>query len=163
MLLQVARESDLGSNDTIFHIRTHLGHLLSPGDIALGYDMVRYASSGAIEGNLWMKYRHYKAKGRDVHVPDIILVKKAQDDQVKMKSKSKYSGRNSSKRLDEGMMKNNDDRDSHAEDLSITLENCDDVEDEDEFLMSDQDVEDIFTHLVVNTESRNSDTPDADT
>ena len=36
---QVARVSNFGRNDTIFNIRTHLGHLLNPGDYALGYDL----------------------------------------------------------------------------------------------------------------------------
>jgi len=36
---QVARVSDFGKNDTIFTVRTHLGHLLNPGDHALGYDL----------------------------------------------------------------------------------------------------------------------------
>uniref|UniRef100_A0A2P2J1X0 Uncharacterized protein MANES_01G121600 n=1 Tax=Rhizophora mucronata TaxID=61149 RepID=A0A2P2J1X0_RHIMU len=36
---QVARLADFGKNNTIFFIRTHLGHLLKPGDHALGYDL----------------------------------------------------------------------------------------------------------------------------
>lgn len=36
---QVARSSDFGNNDTMFTVRTHLGHLLQPGDNALGYDL----------------------------------------------------------------------------------------------------------------------------
>lgn len=32
----VARMSDLGENDTQFEIRTHLGHILQPGDLAWG-------------------------------------------------------------------------------------------------------------------------------
>nr|KYP57101.1 60S ribosomal export protein NMD3 [Cajanus cajan] len=36
---QVARVSDFGKNDTIFNVKTHLGHLLNPGDYALGYDL----------------------------------------------------------------------------------------------------------------------------
>ncbi|CAL9114334.1 unnamed protein product [Musa textilis] len=36
---QVARVADFGKNDTMFTIKTHLGHLLNPGDYALGYDL----------------------------------------------------------------------------------------------------------------------------
>ncbi|KAJ0019945.1 hypothetical protein Pint_30980 [Pistacia integerrima] len=36
---QVARVSDFGKNDTIFSIRTHLGHLLNPGDYALDMEV----------------------------------------------------------------------------------------------------------------------------
>ena len=34
----VARMQDLGVNDTQYHCRTHLGHLLKTGDTALGYE-----------------------------------------------------------------------------------------------------------------------------
>ncbi|KAK7276197.1 hypothetical protein RIF29_17332 [Crotalaria pallida] len=63
---QVARVSDFGKNDTIFSIRTHLGHLLNPGDYALGYDLYG-ANSNDIELD---KYR-----GRDI--PEAILIKKS--------------------------------------------------------------------------------------
>jgi len=33
----VARESDFGTNDTQYIAKTHLGHILKPGDTALGY------------------------------------------------------------------------------------------------------------------------------
>jgi nonsense-mediated mRNA decay protein 3 len=36
---QVARESDFGSNDTIFWTKTHLGRVIKTGDTALGYDV----------------------------------------------------------------------------------------------------------------------------
>ena len=74
----------MGFNDKTFHIRTHLGHLLKPGDMALGYDMVRYASSGGIEANTWLQHL---SKGRDrsstVNVSDVILVKKCFEDDLK--------------------------------------------------------------------------------
>ncbi|CBI28630.3 unnamed protein product, partial [Vitis vinifera] len=57
---QVARVSDFGKNDTIFNIRTHLGHLLNPGDHALGYD-VYAANSNDMELE---KYRVDDSKGR---------------------------------------------------------------------------------------------------
>jgi nonsense-mediated mRNA decay protein 3 len=31
--------SDFGKNETVFTVRTHLGHRLNPGDLALGYDL----------------------------------------------------------------------------------------------------------------------------
>ena len=37
----VARVSDMGKNDTTFEIKTHLGHMLNPGDTALGYDLTK--------------------------------------------------------------------------------------------------------------------------
>ncbi|KAL6184945.1 hypothetical protein ACLB2K_041080 [Fragaria x ananassa] len=63
---QVARLSDFGKNDTIFNIKTHLGHLLSPGDYALGYDL-----DGANSNDDELD----KYKG--LVIPEAILVKKS--------------------------------------------------------------------------------------
>lgn len=35
----VAKASDFGVNDRTFYTRTHLGHVLHPGDMAMGYDL----------------------------------------------------------------------------------------------------------------------------
>jgi len=43
--VQLARESDLGANDEVLSCVTHLGHLIQPGDIVLGYDLVAAAST----------------------------------------------------------------------------------------------------------------------
>jgi NMD protein affecting ribosome stability and mRNA decay len=43
--VQVARESDLGANDDVLSCVTHLGHLIQPGDVVLGYDLVSTAGS----------------------------------------------------------------------------------------------------------------------
>lgn len=43
--VQVARESDLGSNDEVLSCVTHLGHLIQPGDVVLGYDLVSTAAN----------------------------------------------------------------------------------------------------------------------
>ena len=43
--VQLARESDLGANDEVLSCVTHLGHLIQPGDVVLGYDLVATASS----------------------------------------------------------------------------------------------------------------------
>ena len=37
----MAREADLGENDTTYRVLTHLGRLLSAGDTVLGYDLTR--------------------------------------------------------------------------------------------------------------------------
>lgn len=62
---QVARVADLGSNDTTYHVRTHLGHLLHPGDTALGYDLTR---ANFVDDEL----EAYVQKGR--LLPDVVLV-----------------------------------------------------------------------------------------
>ncbi|KAL6523662.1 hypothetical protein OROGR_017265 [Orobanche gracilis] len=66
---QVARVSDFGKNDTIFFTRTHLGHLLNPGDYALGYDLYG-ANNNDIEFD----------KYRGLVLPDAILIKKSYED-----------------------------------------------------------------------------------
>eukprot|EP00899_Mesostigma_viride_P018055 jgi/Mesvir1/26250/Mv01615-RA.1 len=65
----VARTSDFGRNDTVFHVRTHLGHLLHPGDHALGYDL--------FSANLNDTDVDEAIHDRSLQVPDVILVKKS--------------------------------------------------------------------------------------
>ena len=72
--VQVARVSDFGRNDTIFHIRTHLGHLLSPGDYALGYDL--YGAN--LNDSELDKYR-------GLILPDAILIKKSYEEKHQRK------------------------------------------------------------------------------
>ncbi|KAK9282529.1 hypothetical protein L1049_005449 [Liquidambar formosana] len=71
---QVARASDFGKNDIIFSIRTHLGHLLNPGDFALGYDLYG-ANSNDIEMD--------KYKG--LALPDAILIRKSYEEKHQRK------------------------------------------------------------------------------
>ncbi|KAF2290505.1 hypothetical protein GH714_014162 [Hevea brasiliensis] len=66
---QVARLADFGKNDTIFFIKTHLGHILKPGDQALGYDLYG-ANSNDIELD--------KYKG--LVLPEAILIKKSYEE-----------------------------------------------------------------------------------
>ncbi|KAI5001913.1 hypothetical protein ZWY2020_026563 [Hordeum vulgare] len=57
---QVVRASELGRSDAMVTVRTHLGHMLGPGDPALGYDL-----------------RGANTLGVDSHcLPDAVLVKK---------------------------------------------------------------------------------------
>ncbi|PQQ21947.1 60S ribosomal export protein NMD3 [Prunus yedoensis var. nudiflora] len=71
---QVARVSDFGKNDTIFNIKTHLGHLLNPGDYALGYDLY-----GANSNDDELE----KYKG--LVIPDAILIKKSYEEKRQKK------------------------------------------------------------------------------
>ncbi|XP_070533793.1 60S ribosomal export protein NMD3-like [Ptychodera flava] len=64
----VARSQDLGMNDTQYHCRSHLGHLLKPGDTVLGFDFV---NSNVNDSNL----DRMKAD----KIPDVVLVKKHYD------------------------------------------------------------------------------------
>ncbi|KAJ1975633.1 ribosome-binding protein [Dimargaris xerosporica] len=61
----VARASDLGTNDTTFLVRSHLGHLLNPGDHCLGYDLTTC--------NFNNDHFDQLDAGR---IPDVVIVKK---------------------------------------------------------------------------------------
>ncbi|CAL9019264.1 unnamed protein product [Prunus brigantina] len=71
---QVARVSDFGKNDTIFNIKTHLGHLLNPGDYALGYYLYG-ANSNDVE----------LEKYKGLVIPDAILIKKSYEEKRQKK------------------------------------------------------------------------------
>lgn len=71
---QVARVSDFGKNDKIFYIKTHLGHLLSPGDYALGYDLY-----GANLNDSELD------KHKGLVLPEVILIKKSYEEKRKRK------------------------------------------------------------------------------
>lgn len=71
---QVARVSDFGKNDTIFNVKTHLGHLLNPGDYALGYDLYS-SNSNDIELD--------KYKG--LVLPEVVLIKKSYEEKHQKK------------------------------------------------------------------------------
>ena len=68
---QVVRVSDFGRNDTMFVTRTHLGHLLRPGDRALGYDL---AGANINSEDFAAAFdRSTRAKV----LPDVLLVRKS--------------------------------------------------------------------------------------
>uniref|UniRef100_V9IHQ7 60S ribosomal export protein NMD3 n=1 Tax=Apis cerana TaxID=7461 RepID=V9IHQ7_APICE len=61
----LVRSCDLGINDNLIHTRTHLGHILKPGDTALGYALN--------DSNI--NDKNFEILNKDL-VPDIILTKK---------------------------------------------------------------------------------------
>jgi nonsense-mediated mRNA decay protein 3 len=67
----VARISDFGSNDQTFMTYTHLGHVLHPGDHALGYDV---ANANLVDGNL------DNAEQKGYQLMDVVLVRKSYDE-----------------------------------------------------------------------------------
>ncbi|XP_065868596.1 uncharacterized protein [Euphorbia lathyris] len=71
---QVARLSDFGRNDNIFFVKTHLGHILKPGDQALGYDL--YAANSN-------NFDLDKCKG--LVLPEAILIKKSYEEKRQRK------------------------------------------------------------------------------
>ena len=67
----VARVADFGSNDKTYTARTHLGHLLHPGDHAMGYDV---SNANLVGGDF------DAAMNRGLSLPDVILVRKSYED-----------------------------------------------------------------------------------
>lgn len=64
--ITVARTADLGVNDTTYYVRSHLGHILHPGDNVLGYHLVN------------ANYNHDEWEELDKdRVAEVVLVKKA--------------------------------------------------------------------------------------
>ncbi|KAJ3641156.1 hypothetical protein Zmor_027673 [Zophobas morio] len=64
----VVRASELGVNDNTIHTRTHLGHILKPGDYVLGYNL---EDSNINDANFDKLERN--------NIPDVVLVKKYYD------------------------------------------------------------------------------------
>ena len=69
----VVRESDFGKTDETFLCTTHLGNLLSPGDVVLGYDLVNTVIPGADE---WYMKKSFNSS---FVMPDVVLVKKVKN------------------------------------------------------------------------------------
>ena len=74
--LEVARENDFGKNDDTFQTVTHLGNLVSVGDVVLGYDLV-----GTIGGDWELE----ESLHSNFVMPDVVLVKKVSGDAGKAK------------------------------------------------------------------------------
>ena len=74
--VEVARESDFGRNDETFRCVTHLGNVLNPGDVVLGYDLASSVLSGAA---MWDMDKCFQS---NFEMPDIVLVKKAKDNTI---------------------------------------------------------------------------------
>ncbi|CAI7864143.1 unnamed protein product [Closterium sp. NIES-53] len=71
--VQVARVADFGKNDVMFTARTHLGHLLRPGDYAMGYDL----HGANLNSDDLARYSNRAT------LPDVILVRKSYEEKRK--------------------------------------------------------------------------------
>lgn len=98
----VARESDFGNNDTMYTCVTHLGNLIQPGDVVLGYDLV--STSGSLSTSGTNGFGTVVDLEDMVHsnvvLPDVVLVKKAKDSN-KSGLMTNDDGNNKSNDLDE--------------------------------------------------------------
>ena len=108
--VEVARESDFGVNDQKYMCVTHLGHLLSPGDVVLGYDLASTVLSSEAE---WSIENDVTS---NFVMPDIVLVKKIKggqdqsrveeaDDNKELKHKKGKAKSSGSKKRDRRMKK----------------------------------------------------------
>jgi len=77
--VHLARERDLGYNDTQFITITHLGHLLKAGDYTQGYDLTSINFNDADTKSL---------RGRTL--PDVVLCRKAYVDYRAKKKRRKW-------------------------------------------------------------------------
>jgi nonsense-mediated mRNA decay protein 3 len=74
---QVVRASELGKNDAVVTVRTHLGHLLRPSDRTLGYDLrsanangqdvEMYRQSRCMPYAVLVKKIYFREKGGELH------------------------------------------------------------------------------------------------
>ena len=73
--LEVARSSDLGCIDQTFFLRSHLGHLLKPGDAVMGYDLIAMTCT------------------EETGLPDLVLVKKVSGAETGQRQRLEVAGR----------------------------------------------------------------------
>jgi nonsense-mediated mRNA decay protein 3 len=79
----VARASDMGSNDSTYYTRTHLGGVLHVGDSVLGYHL----SGTNFNNELFDKLEESKYSST---IPDVVLVKKHYQRTKKSKNKRNW-------------------------------------------------------------------------
>ena len=72
----VARESDMGSNDLTYSVVSHMGHLIQPGDIVLGYDLESTSGGGLSVSSSTGIVDVEEIINSNVVLPDVVLVKK---------------------------------------------------------------------------------------
>merc|ERR1712226_17163 len=102
----VVKSSELGMNDDTIHCRTHLGHILHPGDTAMGLDM---RNCNANDPNL--------EKLSEDKLPDIILVKKVFAEKSLRNRKRKWKLKHMNENLHSDLGSQNEDYVDFLEDL----------------------------------------------
>ncbi|XP_076355696.1 60S ribosomal export protein NMD3 [Tachypleus tridentatus] len=75
----LVRSSELGTANDHIHCRTHLGHILKPGDAVLGFDLA----------NANINNPHFEKLKND-RIPDVVLVKKIYGDKARRTRKRKW-------------------------------------------------------------------------
>lgn len=112
----VAKASDLGSNDTTYFVRTHLGGVLHPGDSAMGYDVT---GSNYNDPN----FQAIEESGTySSTIPDVVLVKKYYPRKKKPKSRHWRLKRMAREAEDEEDRANNKRQDQERERVEADME-----------------------------------------
>jgi len=107
----VVRSSELGvssDGDDMIHCRTHLGHLLHPGDVALGYDLRNSNANDA---------EFEKMKRGGVEFADVVLVKKVYADKGSRIRRRKWKLKHLDRQVDDDASSAGGDYEDFLEDL----------------------------------------------
>ena len=108
----VVRSTDFGVNNRFFSVRTHLGHVLKPGDSVLGYDL---SNSNFNNDHLDALMEHSRYAGT---LPDVVLVKKSYRHQ-QSHGASRKKGMSHSNSMDDGDSMSYEDEEGQAEQDSM--------------------------------------------
>jgi len=108
----VVRSSELGLSadgaDDMIHCRTHLGHLLGPGDVVMGYDL-RNSNTNDIE------FEKIRRSGADY--ADVLLVKKVYADRGSRMRRRKWKLKHLDRQVDDDASSAGDDYEDFLQDL----------------------------------------------
>lgn len=102
----VVRSYELGLTNDLIHCRTHMGHLLKPGDTVLGFDL----------GNANVNNVSFDKLRKD-RIPDVILVKKVYSNQSSRHRKRKWKLNHLSSDMDIDSQSDNRDYKEFLDDL----------------------------------------------
>ena len=109
----VARASDMGSNDSTYYTRTHLGGILHVGDSVMGYHL----TGTNFNNELYDKLEESKHGST---IPDVVLVKKHYQRSKKAKSKRNWRVKRMAKEESE-MLPRKQDQDRIERDFEMFL------------------------------------------
>ncbi|KAF9739209.1 ribosome-binding protein [Paraphaeosphaeria minitans] len=118
----VSRASDMGSNDSTYYTRTHLGGILHVGDSVMGYHM----TGTNFNNELFDKLEESKLSST---IPDVVLVKKHYTRSQKAKSKRNWRIKRMAREESE-MLPRKQDQEKMERDFELFLR---DVEEDPEF------------------------------
>jgi nonsense-mediated mRNA decay protein 3 len=118
----VARASDMGSNDSTYYTRTHLGAILNVGDSVMGYLLAQTNFNNELFEKLEESSKHSAA------IPDVMLVKKHYNRSKKSKGRRNWRVKRMNKEEGE-MLPRKQDQEKMERDFELFLR---DVEEDEE-------------------------------